>query len=180
MQLSLACRSTLRPTLALLLVTMALWLPTAVEAKDKGSSKHGNSKNSKSKKSSHSKHDDDHDQDHDHRIYSAVPRTSFFLSYGNGYAGRGFYYGPRNSSYYYQRPEVKYYATREAAPREYYQSDQSGVAVQRALARAGYYQGAIDGAIGPQSRRAIARYQSDNGLRSTGLIDRSLLNSLGL
>ncbi len=178
MKLSPAYRSTLCPTLALLLATMALWLPTVVEAKDKGSSKHGNSKNSKHQKSSHSNDDDDHD--HDRRVYASVPRTSFFLSWGNGYAGRGYYYGPRNSTYYYERPEVKYYSTREAAPREYYQSNPSGVAVQRALARAGYYQGAIDGEIGPQSRRAIARYQSDNGLRSTGLIDQSLLNSLGL
>ncbi|MEY4483731.1 MAG: hypothetical protein RL693_1183 [Verrucomicrobiota bacterium] len=128
---------------------------------------------------------DSHHDDRDHQSYSSHPRSSFTLSLGNGYAGRGYYYGPPNSSYYYQRPEVRYYATREAAPREYYgndgyRSNSTDAAVQRALARRGYYNGSIDGAIGPQSRRAIARYQQDHGLRVTGDISSSLIDSLGI
>lgn len=52
--------------------------------------------------------------------------------------------------------------------------------VQRKLADQGYYNGAIDGDIGPGSRRAIVNYQDDNGLRATGRINDSLLVSLGL
>jgi hypothetical protein len=158
-------------------------LPLSVHAKDKDDDdKHGHSKKSKS----HNNGRDDHDHDdHARQVYSSHPRSGFTLSLGNGYAGRGYYYGPPNSSYYYERPEVHYFATREAAPREYYGRDNYGanstdVAVQRALTRAGYYQGSIDGEIGPQSRRAIARYQEDHRMSPTGVISQSLLNSLGL
>lgn len=52
--------------------------------------------------------------------------------------------------------------------------------VQSALAREGYYDGDIDGDIGPASRSAIANYQRDNGLPVTGTITNSLLDSLGI
>ncbi|MEO6785035.1 MAG: peptidoglycan-binding protein [Chthoniobacteraceae bacterium] len=52
--------------------------------------------------------------------------------------------------------------------------------VQRRLAVQGYYNGPIDGDIGPGSSRAIMNYQDDNGLRATGRIDERLLVSLGL
>ena len=138
-------------------------------------------------------HDDDqHDHGHhksshhgEHSAYYSHPRSGFTLSLGDGYRGRGYYYGPPHSTYYYERPEVTYYATREAAPREYYTRESSGesspgAAVQSALAQRGYYHGSIDGAIGPQSRRAIARYQEDHHLRPTGTISPSLMQSLGL
>ena len=136
-------------------------------------------------------HDDDnkrgrsyqkgHRDDHERQTYVSRPRSTFSLSLGTGYAGRGYYYGPSGSSYYYERPEVRYYATREAAPREYYSNQSStDAAVQRALAQRGYYRGPIDGQIGPQSRNAIARYQSNQGMRPTGLIGDSLIRSLGL
>lgn len=48
------------------------------------------------------------------------------------------------------------------------------------LARMGYYRGAIDGEFGPQTNRAIARYQLDYGLPVTGRVDRTTLRSLGL
>jgi len=35
--------------------------------------------------------------------------------------------------------------------------------LQRRLARAGYYRGAIDGILGPQTRRAIRAYERDHG-----------------
>lgn len=126
-------------------------------------------------KDKHRGHDD-----HDRHSYTSRPRSSFTLSFGTGYAGRGYYYGPPNSSYYYARPEVRYYATREVVPREYYRTYSVDLSVQRELARRGYYRGYIDGAIGPQSRSAIARYQQDHGLRVTGTITSSLLDSLGL
>lgn len=146
---------------ATMVVVLLLALPQTSQAKDKH---HGSSS---------------HHNDRDWQNYSSHPSSSFTLSLGNGYAGRGYYYGPPSAPYYYQRPEVRYYATREAAPREYY-GNSTDAAVQRALARRGYYQGSIDGDIGPQSRRAIARYQQDHGLRVTGSISSSLLRSLGL
>jgi len=35
--------------------------------------------------------------------------------------------------------------------------------LQRRLSRAGYYHGAIDGIMGPQTRRAIQAYERDHG-----------------
>jgi hypothetical protein len=46
----------------------------------------------------------------------------------------------------------------------YGDSSQSRVAeLQRRLAQAGYYHGAIDGILGPATRRAIRAYERDNG-----------------
>ncbi|GEP44137.1 peptidoglycan-binding domain-containing protein [Brevifollis gellanilyticus] len=132
----------------------------------------------------------------DRVAYLSRPRSSFTLSFGTGYAGRGYYYGPPSSSYYYQAPGVRYYATRSSVP-SYYGSGygcsgygspgygspgygNTGAAVQQALARSGYYNGSIDGQLGPMSQRAIANYQSDNGLAVTGTVTSSLLRSLGL
>jgi Putative peptidoglycan binding domain len=153
-------------------------LPLAADAKGpkehKNNGKGHGSGNQNTRKSGH--------DDHDRQYYTSRPRSTFVLSLGTGYAGRGYYYGPANSSYYYQRSDVRYFATREAAPREYYGNEGYGnnAAVQRELSRRGYYNGSIDGAIGPKSSRAIARYQRDNGLRQSGTISQSLLRSLGL
>lgn len=53
-------------------------------------------------------------------------------------------------------------------------------AVQRRLGRLGYYHGVVDGVIGPQTRGAIAAFESRNGLAVDGTISRPLLDSLGL
>jgi len=129
----------------------------------------------------HSSHSD-YGSSRDRRVYSSHPSSSFTLSFGNGYAGRGYYYGPPQSPYYYDRSDVHYYATRSAAPRAYYSggSGSTSALVQRALASRGYYHGSIDGAIGSQSRRAIANYQQDRRLRPTGTITEELLRSLGI
>lgn len=52
--------------------------------------------------------------------------------------------------------------------------------VQSALYQQGYYQGPIDGVVGPGTQAAIAAYQRDNGLRVTGNINHALLNELGV
>jgi hypothetical protein len=180
-------------------ITMAcvLSLPLMSQAKDdKDKRGHGNDSKHKSSGNSNARQATgarlpflntprSHESDRARQAYSSFSRSGFTLSLGNGYAGRGYYYGPPNSPYYYQRPEVRYYATREAAPREYYSrggypSNNTEAAVQQALAQAGYYQGSIDGQIGPQSRRAISRYQQDRGLPVSGSITQSLLRSLGL
>jgi N-acetylmuramoyl-L-alanine amidase len=53
-------------------------------------------------------------------------------------------------------------------------------AVQRRLGQLGYYHGVVDGVIGPQTRGAIAAFESRNGLAVDGTISRPLLNTLGL
>jgi len=53
-------------------------------------------------------------------------------------------------------------------------------AVQQQLAHAGYYQGEIDGRLGPQTRRSIVRYQTSHGLRATGYLTSDTLQALGL
>jgi hypothetical protein len=58
--------------------------------------------------------------------------------------------------------------------------DQVTVNVQQQLAAAGYYDGPIDGQLGPMTREAIAAYQADNGLAVTSAIDEPTLATMGL
>src|SRR6266566_111964 len=44
--------------------------------------------------------------------------------------------------------------------------------LQRRLARAGYYHGAIDGIMGPETRRAIRAYERSHNDREYGMTDR--------
>jgi hypothetical protein len=57
--------------------------------------------------------------------------------------------------------------------------DQVVADVQGALQRLGYYQGAIDGILGPATQAAIEKYQHDHGLPLTGGIDARTLASMG-
>ena len=52
--------------------------------------------------------------------------------------------------------------------------------VQLALQQQGYYARAIDGRLGPQTRGALAAFQSYNGLAITSAVDRPTLQTLGL
>jgi len=58
--------------------------------------------------------------------------------------------------------------------------DQVTVNVQQQLEAAGYYDGPIDGELGPMTREAIANYQADNGLAVTSAIDEPTLATMGL
>lgn len=51
--------------------------------------------------------------------------------------------------------------------------------VQGALQEQGYYDGEVDGILGPLTRAAIALYQQDHGLYITSAIDEPTLESLG-
>ena len=46
------------------------------------------------------------------------------------------------------------------------------VNIQKALKKAGYYNGTIDGKVGPGTRDAIAAFQKDNGLKTDGVCGR--------
>ena len=52
-------------------------------------------------------------------------------------------------------------------------------AVQRQLAKRGYYKGAVDGQFGAGSRDALKRFQKSQGLKPTGNIDEDSLDALG-
>jgi hypothetical protein len=58
--------------------------------------------------------------------------------------------------------------------------DQIVVNVQSQLQRDGYYDGPIDGLLGPMTREAIAAFQYDHGLAVTSAVDEPTLASLGL
>ncbi len=42
--------------------------------------------------------------------------------------------------------------------------------IQRALKNAGYYDGPIDGKIGPKTKAAIIKFQKANGLKADGIV----------
>ena len=68
--------------------------------------------------------------------------------YGYGYGDQGYGYGGRN------------------------RGGSSVGQLQRRLARAGYYHGAIDGIMGPETRRAIRAYERSHNDREYGMTDR--------
>ncbi|MEY2491759.1 MAG: hypothetical protein QOH24_710 [Verrucomicrobiota bacterium] len=59
-------------------------------------------------------------------------------------------------------------------------TDSTVAGAQKQLARQGYYRGEIDGIFGPETRRAIMRYQSNHGLRVTGDLSTDTLQALEL
>src|SRR6266566_3429033 len=96
--------------------------------------------------------------------------------YGGWYAwNRGYWYpdwGYDSNAYYaYDGP---IYAYNDLPP------DQVIANVQAALQQQGYYQGEVDGLLGPLTRGAIADYQRDHGLYTTSTIDQPTLSSLGM
>lgn len=99
-----------------------------------------------------------------------------FVLGGYWYWDAGYWYpawGYDRYSYYpYDGPIYTGYAT--LAP------DQVIVNVQAQLQRDGYYEGPIDGALGPMTRQAIAAFQADHGLAITSAIDRPTLSELGV
>lgn len=59
-------------------------------------------------------------------------------------------------------------------------ADSTVAVAQQQLARQGYFRGEIDGVFGPETRRALTRYQNDHGLRVTGSLTTDTLRTLGL
>lgn len=58
--------------------------------------------------------------------------------------------------------------------------DDTVAAVQQDLAAAGYYQGSVDGVMGPMTSNALVSFQSAYGLAVTGQIDDSTLQALDI
>jgi hypothetical protein len=106
----------------------------------------------------------------------------YWYPYGYGYG----YYG---SAYYpydydagvYEGDGVDYYYSSQGAYRSSVPyTDSTVAAVQEQLAQQGYYGGELDGILGAETRRAVVRYQSDQGLRVTGNLNAATLHVLGL
>jgi Putative peptidoglycan binding domain len=93
----------------------------------------------------------------------------YFWNAGFWYPAWG--YDPGYAYYPYDGP---IYAYNDLPP------DQVIANVQAALQEQGYYQGEVDGLLGPLTRAAIADYQRDQGLYTTAAIDEPTLEALGL
>jgi hypothetical protein len=103
----------------------------------------------------------------------------------------GYPYDYYADDYYYGYPysyDSNYYDSGVYQGEDYYgqngygdeYSDSTVAAAQQRLAREGYYRGQIDGVNGPETRRAIIRYQSDHRLRVSGALTTDTLQALGL
>ena len=104
--------------------------------------------------------------------YSGSPYSNWgygtsWGSYPYSYYGGGYPYSGYNNYYSYYTSTYGYNASMVAA-------------VQRRLGQLGYYHGVADGVIGPQTRSAIAAFESRNGMAVDGTISRPLLDTLGL
>ena len=82
--------------------------------------------------------------------------------------------------FFYPYPYYGYYPYAYGYNGYGYDYGNTVVEVQRRLAHAGYYHGAIDGIMGPQTRRAIRAYERDRNMPAYGVIDRQLLATMGL
>lgn len=108
-------------------------------------------------------------------IYDPFP----FYPYGYGFYPYSSYY--YNDPYYYEDSyTADAYAPGPEGDQPQYQVDSQVSSVQSALAREGYYDGAIDGRLGPATQKALRKYQRDHGLQVTGGITRAVIEALRL
>jgi hypothetical protein len=122
----------------------------------------------------HDYHSEWHDHDWWFSHYGAgnlllIAGGWYFLNGGYWYPAWG--YDPARVYYPYDGP---IYAYHNLPP------DQVIANVQANLQAQGYYEGEVDGLLGPLTRAALARYQADHGLVETAAIDEPTLSSLGL
>ena len=94
-----------------------------------------------------------------------------YYYWNNGYWYPAWGYDPGYEFYAYDGPIYGY----DGLP-----PDQVIANVQAALQREGYYQGVVDGMLGPLTRAALADYQRDHGLYVTSAIDQPTLETLGM
>jgi hypothetical protein len=80
--------------------------------------------------------------------------------------------------YYSYYDDNNAYSEAAGLQRDATSSQDAVIAVQKELARLGYYHGAVDGIVGPETRQAIRWFQSVDKLPVTGLVDDATLNRL--
>lgn len=116
---------------------------------------------------------ENHDQGWYHSHYQRVE----LIGGGYYYWNQGYWYpawGYDSSAQYYAYDGPIYVGSRAEPP------DRVIAYVQATLQQEGYYQGEVDGLLGPLTRQALTAYQSDNGLYPTAAIDEPTLASLDL
>jgi hypothetical protein len=115
-------------------------------------------------------------QHHDRRWWrSHFSRIALFAGgyyyWNDGYWYPAYGYDPYYSTYTYDEP---IYGYNDLDPGQVIAN------VQSALQEQGYYNGEVDGLIGPNTRAALSNFQRDNGLPVTAAIDGPTLQALGL
>ncbi len=117
-------------------------------------------------------------QHHDRDWWRSHYHNTTFVLFGGGYyyQNEGYWYpafgySPIYNNYSYSEPIYSY---NDLAPGQVLEN------VQLALRDEGYYDGEIDGLVGPQTRAALAAFQRDNGLEETAAVDEPTLVTLGL
>lgn len=114
---------------------------------------------------------------HNRNWWRSRYNTTFVLFGGgyyywwNNYWYPAYGYDPYYNNYIYSEP---IYGYNNLAPGQVLEN------VQLALRDQGYYPGAIDGLIGPQTRAALGAFQRDHGLIVTEAVDEPTLVTLGL
>ena len=106
--------------------------------------------------------------------------------YGGWYYWNANYWYPAwgyapDSVYYYDGPI--YASSAEDDPAQVVANVQAALQAQKdtdGQPLPGYYDGEVDGILGPQTRAALADYQSAQGLEPTGLVDEPTLETLGM
>jgi hypothetical protein len=118
-----------------------------------------------------------HPERHDRGWYSSHYTRVELIGGGYYYWNNGYWYpawGYDPSAEYYAYDAPIYVGHRAEPP------DRVIADVQAALQQMGYYQGEVDGLLGPLTRQAVADYQADQGLVATAVIDEPTLDSLGM
>jgi hypothetical protein len=95
-----------------------------------------------------------------------------YYYFNNGYWYPAWGYNPSNEYYAYDAP---IYAGKRAEPPDKVIAD-----VQAVLQEMGYYKGEVDGLLGPLTRDALIKYQTDQGMVATAVIDEPTLDALGM
>jgi chemotaxis protein histidine kinase CheA len=114
---------------------------------------------------------------HDQGWYQSHYTRVEVIAGGAYYWNEGYWYpawGYNSSTQYYPYDGPIYVGSRAEPP------DRVIAEVQAILQQEGYYQGEVDGLLGPLTRQALTGYQADNGLYTTAAIDEPTLASLDL
>src|SRR6266480_2294044 len=118
-----------------------------------------------------------HPERHDQGWYRSRYNRVELIGGGYYFWNNGYWYpawGYNSSAEYYPYDGPIYVGQRAEPP------DRVIADVQTELQQMGYYQGEVDGLLGPMTRQALTAYQADQGLATTAAIDEPTLNSLGL
>ena len=108
-------------------------------------------------------------------------RFYFYGGYPYMYGWYPYYWGsPWSYDYGYNYYPYSYGYSYYGRPTYGYTSDSVVKQVQRHLADQGYYDGAADGVLGPQTRAAIRAYESRHHMPVDGAISNDLLSTMGL